>query len=268
MTTQMTAPPDGPRLATSTGPPALLNRHREREALDGLLAGAHAGADGSLVLRGESGIGKTALIGYAEERATDMRVVRLAGIEPEMGLGYAALHRLLIPFLPRLIHLPEPQRDALRHALGQVATDTPDRFLVGLGVLGLLADAADARPLLATVDDAQWLDEATTDVLAFVAHRLGAERIAVVAAVREPTARCRPLDGLPDLYLTGLPDGYARQLLAAVVAGPLDERVAERIVAETSGNPLALVEFGRVMTDDQHAAGTPLPQPLPIGARR
>src|SRR5213078_4536645 len=250
-------------VATRSRRPALLNRHRERAALDGVLAGARAGAGGALVLRGESGTGKTALLDYAAESAADMIVIRLAGVESEMGLGFAALHRLLIPFLPRLTDLPQPQQDALRVVFGQ-ALDTADGFLVGLAVLALLADAAGERALLIAVEDAQWLDEATTEVLAFVARRLGAGRIALVAAVRDPTVRCRSFDGLPDLYLAGLPDRCARELLARVVDGPVDERVVERIVAETGGNPLALVEFGRELTGCPQAGGTPPPHPLPI----
>src|SRR4051794_10935183 len=245
----------------------LLNRHRERDAVASVLAGARAGAGGALVLRGELGTGKTALLDHAAQSADDMTVVRLAGVESEMGLGFAALHRLLIPLLPRLTDLPPPQQDAVRAAFGQTALDIADGFLVGLAVLALLADAAGDRALVIAVDDAQWLDEATTDVLAFVARRLGATRIALVAACLEPTVRCRSLDGLPDLHLAGLPDRCARELLARVVDGPMDERVVERIVAETGGNPLALVEFGRELTGDQWAAGSPPPHPLPISDR-
>src|SRR3954469_11580741 len=164
----------------------LLNRHRERDAVASVLAAACAGAGGALVLRGKSGTGKTALLDHAAESADDMTVVRLAGVESETGLGFAALHRLLIPFLPRLTDLPPPQQDAVRAAFGQAALDIADGFLVGLAVLTLLVDAAGERALLIAVDDAQWLDEATTDVLAFVARRLNAARIALVAAVREP----------------------------------------------------------------------------------
>jgi DNA-binding CsgD family transcriptional regulator len=245
----------------------LLDRQEERTALDRVLASARTGTGGCLVLRGEPGIGRTSLLDHAVRHARDMRVTRLAGIESEMGLGFAALHRLLTPMVSQLDRLPGPQRDALSAAFGLVAADPPDRFLVSLAVLALLTDMAAGQPLLVAVDDAQWLDQATTEVLAFVARRLRTEPIAFVIAVREPTNRCQPLDGLPVIHLTGLPDRSAHKLLAAVVTDRLDERMAQRIVTETGGNPLALVEFGRQLTDGQYAAGVPVSQPLPISGR-
>jgi DNA-binding CsgD family transcriptional regulator/tetratricopeptide (TPR) repeat protein len=275
--TETAAPLNGHSRATrSAGPPAatattnsrgLLDRHEERAALERVLANARAGTGGSLVLRGETGIGRTSLLEYTIGHARDMRVARLAGIESEMGLGFAALHRLLTPMVSQLDRLPGPQRDALSAAFGLVAADPPDRFMVSLAVLAILTDMAAGQPLLVAVDDAQWLDQATTEVLAFVARRLKTEPIAFVIAVREPTSRCQPLDGLPDIHLTGLPDRTAHELLAAVATGPLDGRMAQRIVTDTGGNPLALVEFGRQLTDSQPAAGVPVPQPLPISGR-
>jgi DNA-binding CsgD family transcriptional regulator len=245
----------------------LLDRDEERAALGRVLAGARAGAGGALVLRGAPGIGRTFLLEDAVGMAGGMRVAWLAGIESEMGLGFAGLHRLLSPIGPELDRLPRPQRTALHAAFGRLEADPPDCFLVGLAVLALLAEAAAGGPLLLVVDDAQWLDQVTVEVLAFVARRLAAAPIAFVLAVREPTNRCRALDGLPTRRLGGLSAGAAHELLAQATATPLDPRVARRIVAETGGNPLALVEFGRQVTDGRWATGRPLSEPLPISAR-
>jgi DNA-binding CsgD family transcriptional regulator len=201
--------------------PVVPDNHGERAALDRLLTDARSGAGGALVLRGAAGTGKTDLLAYAAGRATGIRVARTAGVEPESSYGFAALHRLLLPFLPGLDRLPRPQRDALRTAFGIVGTAVPDLFLVGLAVLTLLSDAAAARPLLVTVDDAQWLDETTTAVLAFVARRLGTCRIALALAVREPTDRCRPLAGLPEIHLRGRRD--AGDLLTLAWCGREDD---------------------------------------------
>jgi len=186
---------------------ALINRDHERQALDQLLDAARAGLSGSFVLRGEPGIGKSALLDYAADRASGMQVARVLAIESEMELGFAALHQLLVPFLTRIEELPAPQRDALGSAFGLIAADAaaPDRFLVGLAALTLLSAAAAAQPLLVIVDDTQWLDDVSADVLAFVARRVYADRIALLFAVREPPGRRLPLDGLTDLYLPGLP---------------------------------------------------------------
>ncbi|MDQ1655556.1 MAG: hypothetical protein QOD41_639, partial [Cryptosporangiaceae bacterium] len=271
--TQTIVPPGGhpaahPAAALEAGATTanrgLLSREEDLKALDRLLTTARTGAGGSLVLRGESGIGRTALLEYAIARAADMRVARLAGTEAELGLGYAGLHRLLMPFMAPLDRLPGPQRDALHAAFGLIPADSAAPFLAGLAALALLTEAAADQPLLVAVDDAQWLDEATTGVLAFVARRLTTEPIAFVIAVREPTSRCQPFDGLPGFALAGLPERHAHELLASVVAGALDPRVAQRIVTETRGNPLALVEFGAQLTDGERAAGTLGPQPLPV----
>jgi DNA-binding CsgD family transcriptional regulator len=220
----------------------LLDRLPERAALSGLLAAARAGRSGVLVLRGEPGVGKTALLDWAVESAAGLRVVRVAGVESEMELAFAALQQLCAPMLDQLGSLPEPQRAALGVAFGLNTGAAPDRFLVGLAVLGLLSGAAERQPLLCLVDDAQWLDRASALVLAFVARRLLAEPVAVVVAAREPGEEFR---GLPELLVEGLGDSAARELLASVITGPLDERVRDRIVAETRGNPLALLELPR-----------------------
>jgi DNA-binding CsgD family transcriptional regulator len=243
----------------------LLDRADERKAMDGLLEAARQGLSATLVLRGEPGIGKTALVEYAIDSAPDLGVARVVGIESEMKLGFAALHQLLHPFLSNLDRLPEPQRQALGVAFGLLSGEAPDPFLVGLAVLTLLADAAVEQPLLCVVDDAQWLDRESADVLGFVARRLYADRIAFLFAVRETTERYTPLDGLADLHLAGLPEGEAYQLLTSVVGGQLDEGVGHRIVAETGGNPLALVELPDELTPGQLAGWSPLPEPLPLG---
>jgi DNA-binding CsgD family transcriptional regulator len=220
----------------------LLGRLPERAALTGLLEEARAGRSGVLVMRGEPGIGKTALLEYVIGSAGGLRVVRVAGVESEMELAFAALHQLCAPMLDQLGGLPDPQRDALGVAFGLNTGAVPDRFLVGLAVLGLLSGVAERQPLLCVVDDAQWLDRASALVLGFVARRLLAEPVAVVVAAREPGEEFR---GLPELVVGGLDAGDARELLGSVITGPLDERVRDRIVAETRGNPLALLELPR-----------------------
>src|SRR6202167_5687707 len=220
----------------------LLDRLAERAALSELLDAAQAGRSGVLVVRGEPGVGKTALLEYAIESAAGLRVARVAGVESEMELAFAALQQLCAPMLDKLEGLPDPQREALGVAFGLNTGATPDRFLVGLAVLSLLAEVGDAQALLCVIDDAQWLDRASAQTLAFVARRLLAEPVALVVATREPGEEFR---GLPELPVTGLREGDARELLASVIRGPLDERVRDRIVAETRGNPLALLELPR-----------------------
>jgi DNA-binding CsgD family transcriptional regulator len=220
----------------------LLDRLPERAALSQLLGAARTGRSGVLVMRGEPGVGKTALLDWAVESAAGLRVVRVAGVESEMELAFAALQQLCAPMLDKLEGLPDPQRAALGVAFGLNAGAAPDRFLVGLAVLSLLSEVAEQQPLLCVVDDAQWLDRASALVLAFVARRLLAEPVALVFAAREPGGELR---GLPELLVGGLGEGDARELLASVIGGPLDERVRDRIVAETRGNPLALLELPR-----------------------
>ena len=235
--------------------------------LDALLDAVRGGISQTLVIRGEPGIGKTALLEHLAAAATDFRVVRQVGIESEIELGFAALHQLLIPFLPDLGDLPKPQGDALGAAFGLVAGDAPDRFLVGLASLTLLAHSAEQHPILCVIDDAQWLDQESAEVFAFVARRLYADRIALLLAVRESGGGRTVLDGLPELRLGGLPDADARQLLAVVAAGPLAHHVGDHIVAETRGNPLALVEIGGELTASQLAGEYVFPEPLPLGSR-
>jgi DNA-binding CsgD family transcriptional regulator/tetratricopeptide (TPR) repeat protein len=222
---------------------------------------------GALVLRGETGIGKTALLEHAISSADDFLVVRALGIESEMELGFAGLHQLVLPFLPHLDRLPAPQREALSAAFGLSAGAPPDRFQIGLATLTLLADAASEQPLLGIVDDAQWLDVESSEVLAFVGRRLMADRIALLFAMREPTERRVALTGLPELRVAGLLAEDARRLLATVAPGPLDGQVFERIISETEGNPLAILELTADLTPRQLGSATLSPEPLPIGSR-
>src|SRR3954468_10583095 len=204
--------------------PQLLGRRSECAALDQLVACVRAGPSRALVLRGEAGIGKSALLEYLAQHSSGCGIARAAGVESEMELAYAGLQLLCAPFLDRVERLPGPQRDALGTALGLRDGDPPDRFLVGLAVLSLLSDVAEDRPLVCIVDDAQCLDAASAQALAFVARRLGAESVGLVFAVREPSGE-QQLDGLPELAVGGLDDRDAHELLATVITGPLDERV-------------------------------------------
>src|SRR5687768_16429155 len=192
--------------------PGFLDRTSEREVLDRLLADARGGQSAVLVMRGEAGIGKTALLRYAARQASGFRVAQVAGVEAEMELPYAGIHQLCAPVLDQVDALPQAQRDALNVALGLASGDVPDRFLVGLAVLGLLSAVAEKRPLLCLVEDAQWLDDASGLILGFIARRLLAESVALVVAVRESSAR-DDFDGLPELLLRGLAEQDARTLL-------------------------------------------------------
>ena len=243
---------------------ALRGRDPERAALERLLDAARAGESRTLVLRGEPGIGKTALLDYAIGLAPDLRVLRAVGVESEMELAFASLQQLCAPALDRLERLPDPQQAALGVALGLRAGHAPDRFLVALATLSLLSEAAEERPLLCAVDDAQWLDEASAQALAFVARRLLAEPVAIVFVTREPTPS---LSGLPELVVDGIGEGDARELLASAVTGPLDERVQETILAETRGNPLALLELPRALTPAELAGGFALAKAQPLADR-
>jgi len=232
----------------------LLDRRSERAALDELLASVRSGSSRALVLRGEPGVGKSALLDYLEQQAARCRVVRTAGVESEMELAFAGLHQLCAPFSDRFESLPRPQRDALGTALGLQDGDVPDRFRVGLAVLGLLADLAEERPVVCVVDDTHWLDAASRQALAFVARRLQAESVGMVFAIRDPVGDAH-LAGLPELAVAGLDDRDANALLDSVLAGPLDERVRDRIIAETRGNPLALLELPRGRSPIELAGG-------------
>src|SRR5215468_1343477 len=238
--------------ARSESAPVLLGRQRERQALDSLMEDLRSGRGWALVVRGEAGVGKSALLEYATGAAPDMRLVRAAGVESEMVLAFAGVQQLCAPLLDRLEGLPAPQRDALGIAFGLRSGGVPDRFLVGLAVLTLLSEAAGDRPLLCLVDDAQWLDRASAQVLGFVARRLLADPVGLLFAARDPGEE---LGGLADLEVRGLPDEDARELLRSVVRVRLDEQVRDRIVAETRGNPLALLELPRGLSPAQLAGG-------------
>jgi DNA-binding CsgD family transcriptional regulator/tetratricopeptide (TPR) repeat protein len=233
-------------------PGPMVGRSEECRRLDELLAVVRANQSRTLVIIGEPGVGKTDLLKYAINAALDFRVARAVGVESEMELAYAALHQLCAPMLDRLERLPEPQREALAIALGLSAGAAPDRFLLGLAVLGLLSEAAADRPLLCVVDDAQWVDRASAQILAFVARRVSAESVGILFATRHPSDE---LQRLPTMNLGGLERGAALQLLRSVVSSPLDDRVRERIIAETHGNPLALLELPRGLTAMDLAGG-------------
>jgi len=255
-------------MATTTRLPSsgLLGRQSECEALDGLVAGVQAGQSRVLVLRGDAGVGKTALLELLPARALGFRIARAAGVESEMELPFAGLHALCAPMLSHLRRLPGPQRDALSTALGLDAGPPPDRFMVGLAVLSLLADVAEEQPLLCIVDDAQWLDRVSAQTLAFVARRLLAERVGLVFAERED-GDDHGFGGLPELAIEGIGEHDARLLLDTTIPGTLDERVRDRILAEASGNPLALLELPRRVTPTALAGGFGLPDSMPLISR-
>ena len=230
----------------------LRGRRAECAVLDELVAAVQSGSGRSLVLRGDAGVGKTALLGYAVDSASELRVLQAVGVESEMELAFAALHQLCTPMLGRLDKLPGPQRDALGTVFGLRDGGPPDRFLVGLAVLSLLSELADEGPLLCVVDDAQWLDRASAQVLGIVARRLMAEPVGLLFATRRPGVELR---ALPELEVQGLRRGEARALLDSAFRFVLDERVRDRIVAETGGNPLALLELPRGLTVAQLAGG-------------
>ena len=234
--------------------PAFRGRARECQALDGLLDRVRSGESAVLVIRGEAGIGKTALMRYCARQASGCRLAQIHGVESEMELPLAALHQLCTPMLSSLDALPEPQQRALRVAFGLEAGTAADRFMVGLAVLSLLAENAAARPLVCLVDDAQWLDEASSQVLGFVGRRLLVESVLLLFAVREAAGE-QMFSDLPTLTVEGLTEEDARALLTAAVPGHLDERVHERIVAETRGNPLGLLELAAGMSDAELAGG-------------
>ena len=232
----------------------FFGRTHEREHLDAVLAQARDGQSAVLVVRGEAGIGKTALLRYAARQASGLRITEVEGIQAEMELSFAGIHRLCAPMLGGLEVLAEPQQNALRVAWGMASGDTPDRFLVAVAVLNLLSATAEKRPLLCLVDDAQWLDAASVQALGFVARRLVAEPMAMIFSLREPITT-GALDGLPQLPVQGLDEPDARALLSRAVPGPLDDRVRDRIIAETEGNPLALIELSQRMSRSERAGG-------------
>ena len=245
----------------------LIDRGAEKRAISEVLDSVRRGMSGTLVLRGEPGVGKSALLGYALERAADLQIVRMVALESERSLGFAAVHQLLVPLLRAMDRLPEPQRRALGVAFGMVNGPPADPFLVGLAVLTLLSDAAEVRPVLCVIDDAQWLDEESAGVLNFVARRLLADRVGLLFAVRETVDPDPRLQALPGLRISGLPKPDAHEVLETSIRRPIDPVVAERIIAETGGNPLAVVEAARGLTSEQLGGRAPLPEPLPVGDR-
>src|SRR4029077_1974914 len=257
---QQAVPP--PWLLPSAGPmrahsgrgraAGLTGRLSERRVLDRFVAGVRAGEGRALVVRGEPGVGKTVLLDYLAGRASGCRVARAAGVQSEMELAFAALHQLCAPMLDHAESLPDPQREALRTAFGLSAGPVPDRFRVGLAVLGLLSEAAGGRPLICIVDDQPWLARAPGAGRGFAARRLAADPVGLVFAARVPG---EDVAGLPELVVEGLAEGDAAKLLKSVPTGPLDARVRDRIIAETHGNPLALLELPRGLTPAQLTGG-------------
>jgi DNA-binding CsgD family transcriptional regulator len=242
----------------------LRGRRGECQELDRLVASARSGESRALVLDGEAGVGKTALLDYLAQSASGCRIARVAGDESEMELAFAGLHQFCAPMLDQLDRIPVPQRVALATAFGLSAGNPPDRFLVGLAVLSLLSEVAEMQPLVCIVDDAQWLDQVSAQTFAFVARRLLAESVTLVFAQR--SGEGRELQGLPVLSIRGLGDADARWLLRNAIGGPMDVAVRDRIIAETRGNPLALLELPRGMTSVELAGGFRLPGSVPLAS--
>jgi DNA-binding CsgD family transcriptional regulator len=244
---------------------SLVDRHSERLALDRLVDAVRSGSGRVLVVHGEAGVGKTALLEYLRAKAVpDCRVARVAGVQSEMELAFAGLHQVCGPMLDRLGHLPPPQGDALRTAFGLSTGSAPNRFLVGLAVLGLLSETAATRPVVCLVDDMQWIDRASAQILGFVARRLAAEPVALAFATRSPGGE---LAGLPELAVSGLRETDARTLLDSVLTRGLDAQVREQILAETQGNPLALLELLRELSSVELAGGFGLAGAVPVQGR-
>jgi len=246
--------------------PKLLGRRSECEALDRLLADVQAGQSRVVVLRGEAGVGKSALLGHVLDGAADWHVATAAGVESEMELAYSGLHQLCAPMLDHLEQLPVPQRDALATVFGRSTGPAPDRFLVGLAALTLFAEVAERRPLVCVVDDAQWLDRTSEQILGFVARRLLVERVAVVCSVRSGSSD-DSFAGLPVLAVGGLDESDARALLLENMYGPLDAAVCDQIITESHGNPLALLELPRTWNAADLAGGFGLPSAGPVAGK-
>jgi hypothetical protein len=247
-------------------PPVMTNRRSERRVLDQLVGAVRAGESRALVVRGDPGVGKSVLLDYLAGRASGSgcRVARATGVQSEMELAFAGLHQMCAPMLEHLDGIPVPQHDALRVAFGVAAGPAPDRFLVGLAALSLVSEVAGERPLICVIDDEQWLDRASVQALGFVARRLAAEPVGLVFGARDPGA---DLVGVPELDVDGLGDEDARALLERALAGPLDARVRDLIIAETRGNPLALLELPRGLSPAQLAGGFGLPGAAPLTGR-
>ncbi|GAA2419057.1 ATP-binding protein [Nonomuraea africana] len=245
-------------------PVELVNRVSERETLTELLRAIRAGEGRALVLSGDAGLGKTALLDDMAARAREFRVLRVSGMQSEMELAFAGLHQLCSPLLGRVETLPKPQQLALRTAFGLAEGPPPARFMVGMAVLSLLSEISRERPLLCVADDLHWLDRASAQALGFVARRLGADPIGMVFGTRTPTDE---VAGVRELRLDGLADQHAHELLATALTGPLDTRVRDQIVAETRGNPLALLELPRTMSREEMAGGFGFPGTAPLSGR-
>ncbi|MDT5083822.1 MAG: hypothetical protein QOJ61_865 [Mycobacterium sp.] len=246
-------------------PKSLMGRAEECAMLTKLMTDVRDGFSGSLVFIGEPGVGKTRLLQYAAETAGDVASIRIAGAQSELRLGFAALHRLLMPYLGRLDRLAGPHRSALELTFGLADGPAPNRFLVSLAALALLADAAVERPVMCLVDDAQWLDQESLGVLGFVSRRLYADRIGLVFSAREHTGDLTALNGLPTRRVGALDPEAARTVLDEAVPGTLDSRVSARMISETGGNPLAMLELVGELTAEQLAGRFPLPRRLPVG---
>ena len=244
----------------------LLGREAQTEALRRLVSEARAGVSGVQVLEGGSGVGKTALLEYAQSVGAGMTILRAAGVQPEVDIAYSGLHQLLLPLHDRVDHLPEPYAEALRSAFGLAVSPPRDRFFVGVAALALLSDAAMWEPVLCLIDDVHQLDRASIDALGFAARRLVADRVAVIVVTHEAEPIVA-LEGLARMRLSGLDANAARELLAAVAGGTVDRSVADRIVTDTQGNPLAIVELVPELTRDQLEGLAPLPELLPLGRR-
>ena len=247
-------------------PAVLRDRIGERDELERLIGAVRVGQSRVLVMCGDPGVGKTALLEYlvARASASGCRVARAVGVQSEMELAFAGLHQLCAPMLALADRLPAPQHDALEIAFGIATGPPPDQFLVGLAVLSLLSEVAGEHPLICVIDDAQWLDKASAQTLGFTARRLGADPVGLVFAARNPVAS---LATLPELGVDGLREEDARALLESALRGPLDARVRDLIVAETRGNPLALLELPRGLTPGDLAGGFGLPGSVPLTGR-
>ena len=263
----LTSPAQTPFVARPPATRRFVNRETELEAVEGLLAAARGGSSAVLVLRGGPGVGKTMLLEHAIGRASGLRVGRVGGVDSEFDLPYAALHQLLAPFLEEIEALPGPQRDSLASTLGLIEVERSDRFLTALGVLTLLSNAAQDTGLLCAVDDAEWLDEASAQVLSFVARRLVSEGIAMLFTFGAAHPTSVALAPFRELNFEGLSQVASRELLDRKVEGTLDSGVRDRLVIEAEGNPLALIELAQLLTAEQLAGLAPLPKALPLGDR-
>jgi DNA-binding CsgD family transcriptional regulator len=244
----------------------LLDRRAERAAIDRVLDAVRNGLSATLVVRGGPGVGKTTLLQYAVDAGSDLRVSGVVGVESEISMEFGGLHQLLVPFLPLIRELPPPQREALSVAFGRETGPPPEPFLVGLATLTLLSRAAEEQPLLCVIDDAHWLDPESAQVLGFVARRLYADRVGLIATVGEPAVQ-QVFQQLPSITVEGLPDAEARELLGSVACEALNAKAVDRILADTRNNPLALVELGTEYTADQLSGQAALPEPLPLSQR-